>query len=480
MIAGLRPAADIDSKPHRPLADPLREAGIIALVVFAAALFGIFTRPAGQLAAFWPANALLLGLLVRNPRWTGPLTWLAAVIGYVAADLVTGSSPFKAALLTTGNIISVGAAYAVLRRLDAQHRKLRQPLSVLLLSAAAGAAASGTIGAIAQPVLFGGDVIHGWLFWFISELADYLAILPVVLTAPDFPWVAAERRRGRWTLRLAWIAPALAFVLSAALAVLVGGPGAVAIPVPALLWCALTYNLFGTALLTLVFGAWSLIAISTGLLSVADDVHAMPTLLSIRLGVMLITLAPITTASVMAARNELLQRLKYIAEHDPLTGTLTRSAFHEQAGALLQQLAEDHRPVGVLMLDLDHFKAVNDTYGHAGGDQVLAAFARSVSGSLRSSDAFGRVGGEEFAILLPDCDRAEAAAIAERILSAFAETVVELEDGREASATVSIGAAYVVQAPASLDALLLVADHALYQAKANGRNRIASEIIETL
>ncbi len=243
---------------------------------------------------------------------------------------------------------------------------------------------------------------------------------------------------------------------------------------PALLWCALSYSVFSTALLTLLFGAWALSSIALGLLPVdGSGPNASVALLSTRLGVSLIAIAPLTVACVMAGRQQLLQRLQHLASHDQLTGLLNRHAFHEQAQDSLQQLASGRQPVALLMLDIDNFKPVNDSHGHAAGDRVLTAFAAISTACLREVDLMGRVGGEEFAILLPGCERAAALAVAERVRQAFAAAELDIGEGRRLRATVSIGAALAMPAGPQLEALLLAADKALYQAKAEGRDRVA-------
>lgn len=109
----------------------MQDAGAVGIVIFAACLFGIWMRPVGLLAAFWPANALLLGMLVRYPRVATWPAWVAAITGYLAADLMTGSTVLKAVLLTAANLAGVGTGYVLYTRADLDHRRLRQPLSVL-------------------------------------------------------------------------------------------------------------------------------------------------------------------------------------------------------------------------------------------------------------------------------------------------------------------------------------------------------------
>jgi len=333
------------------------------------------------------------------------------------------------------------------------------------------------VGAVANPILFHGGALEGWLFWFVSELVNFMAVLPMVLALPDFPWRLVDRRRPT----LVQTMPIVALVASCLLGAGFGGPGALAFPVPALLWCAVTFNMSVTAGLTLLVSTGTLLAISFGYIAVAipvptsDTIHTM---LSLRMGMALITLAPITVASVMAARNELFQRMQYMAEHDQLTGLLNRRAFIDRAGVLLSKLSDAKRPSAVLMLDIDHFKKINDTYGHAAGDELLKGFARAAGCCLRETEPIGRIGGEEFAILLPDCTLETALAAGERVRAAFAACVVDLDDGRRAATTVSIGIVLMHASFPAVEHPLSLADRALYKAKQDGRNRV--ELAETL
>ena len=167
------------------------------------------------------------------------------------------------------------------------------------------------------------------------------------------------------------------------------------------------------------------------------------------------------------ADNELIRT----AAVDLLTGLLNRRSFIETAERELHRAERQHLQTSVLMLDLDHFKEVNDTYGHRVGDRVLASFAGVLQASLRPFDVVGRYGGEEFCVLLPGTGIGEATSIAERIRLTTSQTVVPARASTIAY-TVSTG---VVQAPPhaiSLDDLVDRADRALYQAKAAGRNCI--------
>lgn len=157
------------------------------------------------------------------------------------------------------------------------------------------------------------------------------------------------------------------------------------------------------------------------------------------------------------------------ATTDHLTGLLNRGAFMEAAHNLFAHQGERGEPVTLLMFDLDHFKSVNDRFGHGVGDAVLRVFAQSVRKSMRASDIIGRLGGEEFAAIIPE-PMEMVTPIAERIRSGF-EAAGRSVGAQAVGATVSIGAATSYQALADIDALILRADAALYGAKHGGRNR---------
>jgi len=130
--------------------------------------------------------------------------------------------------------------------------------------------------------------------------------------------------------------------------------------------------------------------------------------------------------------------------------------------------------LSMLMIDIDRFKNINDQYGHKSGDLVLQALAQLFRETLREVDIIGRMGGEEFAVLLPATDGAQAVEVAERLRQIIAASEVELADGARKSFTVSIGVASLSEHDASVDSLLSLADRAMYQAKQEGRNKVCA------
>jgi len=198
-------------------------------------------------------------------------------------------------------------------------------------------------------------------------------------------------------------------------------------------------------------------------------------------------LTPMLLLTVLALHMGLLLPQFRIAAHtDSKTGLVDAAWWSDRAADQLDRARRLARTVGVLMIDLDHFKEVNDCYGHLAGDQVLTAVAEAVRHSVRSVDLVGRWGGEEFAVLVPAVGVEELNAAAERVRAAVQALTVDIHDleGQEVTVkglTVSIGAGVYPASGAELSDLLLAVDGALFQAKRQGRNRtvMAARIVAT-
>ncbi|HST09631.1 MAG TPA: diguanylate cyclase [Terriglobales bacterium] len=166
------------------------------------------------------------------------------------------------------------------------------------------------------------------------------------------------------------------------------------------------------------------------------------------------------------------EELRFQATHDALTGIWNRRAALDLLQREIERASRTEGSTGLLMLDLDHFKKINDSYGHLAGDAVLREVTSRVLRVIRSYDFLGRYGGEEFIVVLPACDRAQAEQSAERIRSAVASSPV-FAGTEEIQVTTSIGVTSV-SVNASEKEILAVADAALYQAKSSGRNRVCA------
>lgn len=223
--------------------------------------------------------------------------------------------------------------------------------------------------------------------------------------------------------------------------------------------------LLGTAWFMLATQVWLLLApalpipVANSQLAVMWLVVLMPTLTGV--------------AFLMMYSEAMQADLRRLARIDPLTGVNNRRAFFESLRAQVRACTAHSRPLAVLVIDVDDFKRVNDSYGHAAGDRLLLNLAASFSRQLRRHDVIGRIGGEEFAVIAPNAGPDEAMALAESLRTAASATTIRVE-GTPLAATVSIGVANSGPPGKETDgdALLDLADKALYEAKRAGRNRV--------
>ena len=182
--------------------------------------------------------------------------------------------------------------------------------------------------------------------------------------------------------------------------------------------------------------------------------------------------------AVMLTNEFITNELRHLAEVDPLTNVFNRRAFLTLLGKAISSAQRTQKPLPVLVLDLDHFKQINDTRGHQGGDNVLRYFVRLALRCLRMEDVMGRLGGEEFGIFLPHADGAGALAVAERLRALMESTPARAGAGQPVCVTVSIGVTLSGPADAP-DTALQRADEAMYLAKQYGRNRVQMRVAES-
>lgn len=167
------------------------------------------------------------------------------------------------------------------------------------------------------------------------------------------------------------------------------------------------------------------------------------------------------------------EALRFQATHDPLTGLWNRSAIIDMLEIELSRARRQGSSIGLIMGDLDHFKKINDTYGHVVGDKVLRVAAQRLSSSVRPYDYIGRYGGEEFLILLPGCQHEDLLGVAERLRKSINESPITINEEKRLSFSISLGAATVDPVgDFQVDQLIKLVDVALYRAKSLGRNRV--------
>ncbi|MBT2208645.1 GGDEF domain-containing protein [Actinomadura sp. NEAU-AAG7] len=194
---------------------------------------------------------------------------------------------------------------------------------------------------------------------------------------------------------------------------------------------------------------------------------------SLTLGLLLLALPPV----MLLQRSLMHQQLQAAARTDAKTGLLNAAAWQREAATELARALRTHDPLAVLLIDIDHFKRVNDTHGHLIGDEVLVGVANTLDHQLRDYDLVGRFGGEEFVALLPGTDTVEACRVAERLRGRVRRLAVPTEDGTVV-VTVSIGVSLYRTHGEDLIELMAAADLALYRAKASGRDRVCLPALE--
>lgn len=444
---------------------------VLCVVVFS--LLGIGTRTSEYLASFWGTNAVMLGLLLRNPHWGRDWrTWAYAYAAYALTDWLMGTAPFWAFGMAAANEVGVAVGWWYLIRQPRSVRELQQSRSILSLLVACilAAVASTVIGGPLSYVFFGMPWWQAQAAWGVAEFAAFILTVPVFLVAA---------RTKVWSWRSWWpdkpmdwhyALPLVTLIASEAVAFAVKGPGALGFSVPAMIWYAMAYGVRPTVLLNLVLSLWKMLSISIG--SFTFSLADINDVTSLRLGVALLSLAPLTVACTYALRQQSLGQLRQLVDYDALTGALSRRALLERGGKLLKRMRGEGQPMVLLMIDLDYFKQVNDLYGHANGDKVLQAFVRSTQAVLRPEDVLGRMGGEEFVVILPRTALAQAQLVAQRIGDQLRQLEIVLDGSNVIGVTCSIGVAAITQWQAHnpLELHLSFADHALYQAKAAGRD----------
>jgi diguanylate cyclase (GGDEF)-like protein len=465
--------------PKPSLAKSAFAAVVTAAIVFALALLGIFTRAAFDLASLWPANAVLLGILAIHPRANSALTWVMAAAAYMAADLLTGSS---FAILNGTNLIGVAVGLACVRLWAPQFFPMRKPAGVvrLFLVIAIASIATGVAGGLIAGPMLGMERVDGFFLWTATEFVNYSIFLPLVMGSraikprQSSPIVEDGASMAEKCAALA------ALVGSCALMPVVAGAGALVLHVPAFIWCSTQFKPRTSIILAGLAAMWVLFAVPAGIIPLYVDHDSLSShwdIASFRLGIGFLTLGALAMSMLNTVWLDANDELEHRANHDFLTGLLNRRQFNAMAEfAIARQRAGT--PNVALAIDIDRFKSINDAHGHPLGDHVLQVVAGLLTEGLRRGDILGRLGGEEFAIVLPGAGIEEGTRVAERLREAIAAETLKHGDVSIAT-SVSIGLVEF-HAPANLSRMLSLADEALYEAKNAGRNRVMAHKSATL
>lgn len=451
--------------------------GLWLLAIFCAyagvALLYPFTETGG-VALLWMPNAVLVTALLRF-RWRDwPYVYAAGLLAEVAADLTYNVAPHQALYFGLVNAIEATlvvlfAAFIARGRSNIGLLSVRGAVAVIL-AAVLVPSLTATIGALGSVWTFGSDYFTGWRTWWFGDALGLLVGIPLGLMLRDTARSVA-RCRTTPTAVGGGVAAALLLALSGILAAAGSAWGAQQTALAASVILALTFGAAGAPVAAVLTASVTLIGLAR-----SDDFGSAPqeqALLFVAFAA-IYAIAATTEAGnrAMGELTEAHKKLERLARFDPLTGLVNRAEALTRLQSALDCSRSPGEHLGVLFCDVDRFKAVNDTYGHASGDIVLATLADRVCESVRHGDTVGRTGGDELLVLLPGLHNVdEAARIAEKIRARAAEPIHH--SGASFSVTLSIGATLAMPGESVVDTSSR-ADAAMYQAKRQGGNAVAS------
>ena len=420
------------------------------------------------LSMFWIVNAVIAGIFVRYPSSHRLINYFACAIAMFLNDYLFSGWWSAAILVNLANIIFIAVVAFGLKGLRRHSSEPLTPKQVLvlfpvcLIAAVLSAAWGGIFSESASSFT---DYLLNIGLWASEQFSTGLMVLPLILSvkrSQTFVWQPSSI--------MAVLAVPVLFLGAA----LIGGPGSIAFPLPVLIWCALVLPVFVSALVTFLVGILEIMLVYETMIG-EHTVNSPPeimTLISIRLGVAAMVLTPFMVAVTIDAIKTLNMRLEIRANTDFLTQLLSRAGLFEKLEAI-PLIAR--RSVGMILFDIDHFKAINDNFGHQAGDDVLSELGYLLRRDHKQRFYISRFGGEEFALISLDISPSQLYQYAETIRQRVANHNFSLTD-RSLSLTISLGLAMeTIEAgerwPRLISRLVNQADTELYRSKAQGRNR---------
>lgn len=498
----------------------LKNALLISCAYYALALLGVYQTTAAQgIAIVWLANAPALAAFLILPY----RQWLLPAIGILIAEIIADLSTFplwSSVLFGLVNVIEITLAASLIRRFSGESfdfDTLKRGGYFLLFGPLTACAIAGFIGAAVNLQISNTDISYTklWLLWWFGDALGLLLLTPIIVVI----WRALENGVPKIALKTKYeaalfllvlifldlfafsadrgqmqllISPLLLLAFGVYAAIRFGILGAtftVAI-VSILAVYQLTHGIYPYSTTSVQEAVWltqeylALIAVvSVALAILMREIHNQRIALqekeyALRMHNSTLEAHVYERTILLEKANKALQQaniqLAKIASVDELTGIANRQHFRTEAQREINRLKQDNQTASMILLDLDYFKRVNDTYGHGAGDYVLQSITEPMRQSLRPKDLLGRMGGEEFFILLSETDLADAVSIAERIRLSLEHLELYYE-GHHIKITASFGVAELNKhtnrsSLEDLDDLTNRADQALYHAKAHGRN----------
>ncbi|WP_241601941.1 GGDEF domain-containing protein [Rosenbergiella nectarea] len=419
------------------------------------------------LSMFWIVNAVVAGIFVRYPSTHRPINYLACALAMFLNDYLFSGWLSSVILINLANIIFIAVVALGLRSLWRSHTDQLTPKQVLILFPVCLTASllAGIWGGIVSAG--GGSLTNNLLniaLWVSEQFSTGLMILPLILSfkrSQKFIW--------QRTSVLAVLSVPILFLGAA----LISGPGSIAFPLPVLIWCALVLPVFVSALVTFLVGILEIMMVYENLIGehLVDSPPEIMTLVSIRLGVAAMVLTPFMVSVTIDAVKTLNRRLEIRANTDFLTQLLSRAGLFEKLGEIPLSAGQT---VGLILFDIDYFKAINDNFGHQAGDSVLSELGYILRRDYKEQFYISRFGGEEFALIARDISAEQLYQQAEALRLRVARHDFSLTD-RSLSITISLGlevgsANNNEEWTQLITRLVSKADSLLYLSKAEGRN----------
>ncbi|AXJ96466.1 sensor domain-containing diguanylate cyclase [Sphingomonas sp. FARSPH] len=469
------------NRPAAHAADATRLWLLAASLYFVSASAMIHLTSNGRdIATIWPANAVLLALLLVDgkPRWLTILS--AGFIANVAANLITRDTIAGPLLYSAANVIEVAIAARLICPARTIDGLLQSPGATLRFIGTAGVIApcvSGLVGAATAFLVFGEAIGSSFSIWALSDGLGLLVFTPVLLATFRGEFVACFRSK-TWRLRLE------TFTLLTFTALVAYGVFFVADrPLLFLLFPPIMLTTFRTGrlgtkaavVIVAVIGGIATMYTRGPIAMLAEGPVGQAHLFQAFLAILLLTALPVAAevtkrARITAALAEHDKEMMEKAITDPLTGLFNRAGFDLVVGHQFHRRDETQQ-LSVIAVDLDHFKSINDRWGHQAGDRALCHLAHILTAQVRSNDVIGRLGGDEFMILLPGSDLDQAHVIGQRIGAAARREPLAFDETAVTMLSLSVGVAAARPSESFAD-LAHRADQALYAAKAAGRNAV--------
>lgn len=443
----------------------------LALAYFISGKLGLtLSVVADSVTLIWPPTGLaLFALVVLGVRF-----WPWVLMGALATNLATGLAWGAAMAIAAGNTLEAVAAFYLLRVAGFQPGlpRVRDVVALILLAGGLSTMVSASIGAaslVYWQVIPWEQFPKAWLSWWMGD-----AMGDIVFASFLFSWW--HRKGGVWRAARVLEAALLLIGLAAITHLVFGGyftfdgrplPLAFA-TVPMLIWAALRFEMRGATTATLIIGAVTLISIirGTGIFAQGESFESL-LLLWLYMNVSAIT--GMVLAASVSDRRRAEAGLLHLARHDALTGLPSRATLGDRIEQAIRHADRRHCQAAVLFVDVDRFKAINDTFGHSAGDEFLVQAAQRLRHSVRDEDTVTRHGGDEFVIVLDDVNYGEdVVKVAHKILEAMRMPFTIL--GMPLHMTASIGVSLYPADGKDAETLLKAADIAMYRAKDMGRN----------